>query len=100
MMNVMKGEIIIADATLTKRSCSKKWASLIKKIYEVDPLTCPRCYHQMRIISIIEKSQTIQKILKHLNLWQPQAHAPPMSEDNEIIEDTIYDYNFFDYLTS
>ena len=54
----------------------------------------------MRIISIIEKSQTIQKILKHLNLWQPQAHDPPMSEDNEIIEDTIYDYNFFDYLPS
>ena len=95
-----KGEIIIADTTPTKKSCSKKWASLIKKIYEVDPLTCPQCSHQMRIISIIEKSQTIQKILKHLNLWQPQAHDPPMSENSKIIEDTIYDYNFFDYLPS
>ena len=95
-----ESEILITDATTTKKSCSKRWASLIKKIYEVDPLTCPRCSHQMRIISIIEKSQTIQKILKHLNLWQPQAHGPPMSEDSKIIEDTIYDYNFFDYLHS
>jgi hypothetical protein len=31
-----KGEIIIADTTPTKKSCNKKWASLIKKIYEVD----------------------------------------------------------------
>ena len=32
------------------------------------------------------------------------AHGPPMGEDNEIIneiiEETIYDYNFFDYLPS
>jgi DNA-directed RNA polymerase subunit RPC12/RpoP len=92
-----KGKIIIADASSTKKSCSKKWASLIKKIYEV---TCPRCSHQMRIISIIEKPQTIQKILKHLNLWQPQTNSPPMCEENEIIEETIYDYNFFNYLPS
>ena len=58
-----------------KKSCSKTWAALIKKIYEVDPLTCPRCSHQMRIISIIDKPKTIEKILKHLNLWQPQLMA-------------------------
>jgi hypothetical protein len=54
----------------------------------------------MRIVSIIDKPKTIEKILKHLNLWQPQAHGPPMGEENEIIEETIYDYNFFDYLPS
>ena len=93
-----KSEIIIADVTPDKKSCSKKWASLIKKIYEVDPLECPVCQHEMRIIALIEEPKLVKKILKHLNLWQPQAHGPPMSEDNEIIEETSYDYNFFDYL--
>ncbi len=31
----------------------KNWAKLIQKIYEVDPLTCPKCQGQMRILSLI-----------------------------------------------
>jgi hypothetical protein len=33
---------------------NRNWARLIQKIYEVDPLTCPKCQGPMRIISIIE----------------------------------------------
>lgn len=29
------------------------WAACIKRIYEVDPLECPKCKAQMRIIAII-----------------------------------------------
>jgi len=65
---------------------------------EVDPLCCPRCSHHMRIISIIDQPETIEKILRHLDLWHPKAHSPPLSEENKIIEETIYDYSFFDYL--
>jgi hypothetical protein len=35
------------------RVLSKTWRELIKKIWEVDPLDCPRCGHEMRIISLI-----------------------------------------------
>ena len=31
----------------------QNWARLIQKIYEVDPLVCPKCQGQMKIISII-----------------------------------------------
>ena len=31
----------------------KSWARLIQKIYEVDPLTCPRCSGGMKVISVI-----------------------------------------------
>ena len=61
----------------------KNWARLIQKIYEVDPLTCPKCQGQMRIISFIEDQEIIKKILKHLGLWlvkkipSPRANAPP-----------------------
>ena len=93
-----KGEIVITDFVPPKKSCSKTWAALIKKIYEVDPLSCPRCSHLMRIISVIDQQETIEKILKHLGLWQPQAHGPPMNKEEKIIEETVYDYSFFDYL--
>ncbi len=45
------------------------WARLIQKIYEVDPLTCPKCSGAMRVISFIEDEEVIKKILKHLGLW-------------------------------
>ena len=73
---------------------------MIKKVYEVDPLLCPKCQHQMHIIALIDQPDIIEKILKHLNLWQPKAHSPPTYNENMIIEETTYDYTFFDYLPS
>jgi hypothetical protein len=29
------------------------WARLIQKIYEVDPLTCPKCQGKMRIVYLL-----------------------------------------------
>ena len=61
--------------------CRSRWAALIKKVYEVDPLKCPKCGGQMRIISFIEKkdqADIIEKILKHCGLWmEPEERAPP-----------------------
>ena len=48
----------------SKKECRKNWARLIQKIYEVDPLTCPKCQGQMRIISFIENEEVLKKILK------------------------------------
>jgi hypothetical protein len=62
----------------------KNWARLIQKIYEVDPLLCPKCQGRMRIISSIDDPEAIKKILKHLELWSakrippPRANAPPL----------------------
>jgi len=61
----------------------KNWARLIQKIYDIDPLTCPRCQATMRVVSFIEDQEVIKKILKHLGSWDlkskppPRANAPP-----------------------
>ena len=55
----------------------KNWARLIQKIYEVDPLTCPKCHGPMRVISFIEDQDVIKKILKHLGLWEVKPRPPP-----------------------
>ena len=39
------------------------------KIYEVDPLVCPKCQGAMRIISSIEDPSVIRDILNHLGIW-------------------------------
>jgi hypothetical protein len=64
-----------------RKVCRSRWAALIKKVYEVDPLKCPKCGGQMRIISFIEKKDQvvwIEKILKHCKLWvEPEERALP-----------------------
>jgi hypothetical protein len=70
-----KTDIVIADTAPAKKSCSKTWASLIKKVYEADPLSCPRCSQPMRIIAIMDQPEIIEKILNRCDLWQPLAHG-------------------------
>jgi len=53
----------------------------IKKIWEADPPTCPKCTEEMKIISFIYKKTVIRKILTHLNLNDARSNqrVPPMS---------------------
>jgi hypothetical protein len=44
------------------------WARLIQKVYEIDPLICPKCGGVMKIIAFIEEEEVIYKILTHLDL--------------------------------
>jgi hypothetical protein len=57
------------------------WARLIRKVYEVDPLECPKCKGPMRVIALIEGPGVIRRILEHLGLWAPLAaeRSPPLA---------------------
>jgi hypothetical protein len=35
-----------------------------------DPLRCPKCSREMRIVSLIDEEDVIERILRHLGLWQ------------------------------
>ena len=58
------------------------WRECIKKVWEVDPLTCPNWTGEMRIISFIYKRAVIKKILTHLHLYDERKNqrAPPIPE--------------------
>lgn len=51
------------------------WARLIHKVYEVDPLECPKCKGPMRVMALIDEKAVIRKILTHLGLWAPQVES-------------------------
>jgi len=54
------------------------WRECIKKVWEVDPLKCPHCQGEMKIISFINEPEVIRKILEHLDLWRiPEQPRPP-----------------------
>lgn len=58
-----------------KKKASSLWASLIKRVYEVNPLLCPRCGEQMKIVAFILDTVELRKIEQHLGI--PKYRAPP-----------------------
>ena len=56
---------------------SKGWAEMIRKVYEVDPLVCPKCGAQMRIISFLTDYAVVDRIINHLKLTFVAERPPP-----------------------
>jgi hypothetical protein len=50
---------------------------MIRKVYEVDPMLCPKCGGQMRVISFITDFPVVHKIINHLKLTFSAAKPPP-----------------------
>ena len=73
---------MVEDSETSVVHARSAWARLIHKVYEVDPLQCPRCQGPMRVIALIEDADVISRILKHLGRWAPRQvpqhqRAPP-----------------------
>jgi hypothetical protein len=57
----------------------RRWAELIRRVYEVDPLLCPRCGGEMRVIGFITQPALIDRILDHLRSREKVSRPPPHS---------------------
>jgi hypothetical protein len=66
----------------------RSWARLIRQVYEVGPLLCPRCGGTMKIIAIIERPAVIRQILDHLGLptGAPSLRAPPAAPEGRVAD--------------
>ncbi len=71
---------------LTRKQARSSWRELLKRIYEVDPLTCKTCGGEMEIVAVITDEKVLRRILEHLGQWpQPESiptesRAPPPPE--------------------
>ncbi len=41
------------------REALRRWAELLRRTFEVDPLACPRCGQQMRIVAFITEPRAM-----------------------------------------
>jgi hypothetical protein len=68
----------IEDPTRVSNSnLRRRWANLIRRVYQTDPLVCPKCGSKMRILSFITQPRVINKILEHLKYRATQTRSPP-----------------------
>jgi hypothetical protein len=56
---------------------SKGWAEMIRKVYEIDPMICPRCGGQMKVIAFLTDYAVVDRIIDHLKLTFVAERPPP-----------------------
>ncbi|MDH4220619.1 MAG: hypothetical protein OEY18_05700 [Candidatus Aminicenantes bacterium] len=56
---------------------SKGWADMIRKVYEVDPLVCPKCGGMMKVIAFLTDYVVVDRIVHHLKLTFVAERPPP-----------------------
>jgi hypothetical protein len=61
--------------TLSKRK-RLSWAELLKRVFAIDALVCPRCGGPRKLIATLTDGPTVRKILEHLGL---SADPPPLA---------------------
>src|SRR2546422_1903286 len=64
------------------------WAELMKRVWELDVLECPRCRGRMKIVAAIHSPNAIQKILNCLGL---PSRAPPIAAAARTSSDPLDD---------
>jgi hypothetical protein len=57
------------------------WARLLARVYEIDPLVCPECGSQMKMIAVIQDPDEIKHILRHLIKI---GRAPPGLDESSV----------------
>jgi len=56
---------------------SKGWAAMIRKVYEVDPMLCPKCGGPMKVVAFITDYVAVDRIIDHLKLVFAAEKPPP-----------------------
>ncbi len=65
------------DQSPDVRAFRRSWAQLIKRVYEVDPLVCPKCQGEMRIIAFIVDHDVVDAILRHIAKVEARSPRGP-----------------------
>ena len=63
--------------TPERAALRRRWAHLIRRVYETDPLVCPRCGAEMRVVAFITEPRLIKRILDHIRRRDRVSRSPP-----------------------
>jgi hypothetical protein len=73
---------IVDPVDWSLRAARFRWAELLRRISEVDPLACSRCQGLMRIVAVITDPAVITRILTHRARARDPTHrsrSPPLA---------------------
>ena len=73
------------DAGACRAAARRRWATLLKRVFQTDAMVCPTCNGPRRILAAITEREPIHKILTHLGLSTEvpvvaKARPPPQPD--------------------
>ena len=75
----------------------KRWAQLLRQVFEIDPLACPSCGEEMQITSFITTAQQpiLERVLDHLGMERapPTVPHPPRWVEVQQAKTYMEDYS-------
>lgn len=67
----------------SRRRAPLRWAQLLRRVFHLDILKCPKCPASMVVLALISDPPVVTKILRHLKL---PAAPPPLAAPREMWE--------------
>jgi hypothetical protein len=69
---------------------------MIRKVYEVDPMLCPRCGGTMRVVAFLTEHAVVDRIINHLKLaFVAERPPPPQAAFQELFRDADPPVDYF-----
>ena len=75
------------DSPSRSRRRSLPWAQLLRRVFFLDALSCPRCATPMLVLALISEPRTVRKILLHLGLPADILPTAPARQTHEPLFD-------------
>ena len=58
---------------------------MIRKVYEVDPMVCPRCGGRMKVVAFLTEHAVVDRIIGHLKLTFVASKPPPSHVFEQVV---------------
>jgi hypothetical protein len=58
---------------------------MIRKVFEVDPMTCPKCGGRMKVVAFLTEHAVVDRIIDHLKLTFAAEKPPPEAAHQELL---------------
>ena len=75
----LKTEVPEDHCEESARKATVSWARGMKRIFNVDPLICPRCGETMKIKAFLSDSREIERLCSNLGI-EPWRAPPPFAK--------------------
>lgn len=66
---------------------TRPWAEHLKRVFEIDVLTCPWCGEERKLIALITDGIVVRKILDHIG----PPTAPPTLAPARVSAELVFD---------
>jgi hypothetical protein len=64
------------------------WPTLLRRTFDIDVLTCPKCGGRLRVLAVLTRPHSVRAILDHLTIT-PTPPTAPARDPTDLLEPAL-----------